>query len=157
MFDMSAPSHPQIRINLGYRDAQAAIRFLVDALGFEERVRYQGDSGVIGHAELTWPEGGIVTVHTAEGNSVADLAERTNADGGYPAYSIHIDVDDPDTRYQRAVDAGATVIREVQNSAEGLGVRNFIVSDPEGLYWSFGTPLPDLIADDDGKWRPADE
>ena len=48
--------------NLGYRDARAAIRFLVTAFGFEEVVVYDGEDGdTVGHAELRWPGGGGVT------------------------------------------------------------------------------------------------
>ena len=35
-----------------------------------------------------------------------------------------------------------------------VGTRGFIVRDPEGLYWSFGTPLPKLVRDTQGQWRP---
>lgn len=142
--------------NLGYRDARAAIRFLVTAFGFEDVAVYEGATeGTVGHAELRWPGGGGVTVHSAEANSIADLAVRAAADGGYPAYSIHVDTDDPDALFERAVGAGATVVREVQDSPQGA--RGFVVRDPEGLYWSFGTPLPKLVRHADGEWRPAAE
>jgi uncharacterized glyoxalase superfamily protein PhnB len=138
--------------NLGYRDAPAAIRFLVDAFGFEEEAVYAGQSeSTIGHAVLRWPGGGGVTVHTAERNSISDLSERASADGGYPAYTVHVEVADPDPLFERAVAAGATVVRELATSALGRG---FVVSDPEGLYWSFGTPLPPLVRDAEGNWRP---
>jgi hypothetical protein len=35
-----------------------------------------------------------------------------------------------------------------------LGTRGFGVSDPEGMYWSFGTLLPRLIRDERGRLRP---
>lgn len=146
----------EIRISLGYRDPEAAIRFLVNTFGFEEGPRYDGDDGVIHHAELSWPGGGTVHMHTAEpdGNSVSDLADRASSDGGYPGLSIHIDVDDPDPLYRRALEAKARVIRELQDSPRGVGTRGFVVADPEGLYWSFGTPLPELVRDPDGHWIP---
>ncbi len=138
---------------LGYRDPAAAIRFLVAALGFVEGPIHD-DGTIIRHAELTWPGGGTVHLHTAEGNSIADLAERASADGGYPGVSIHIDVEDPDPFYQRAIAAGARVVRELQDSPHGVGTRGFIVADPEGLYWSVGTPLPELGKTRDGRWVP---
>jgi uncharacterized glyoxalase superfamily protein PhnB len=148
-----------ISISLGYRDPIAAMRFLIDALGFEQGPIHDGSDGVIHHAELRWPAGGVIHVHSAEpdGNSVADLAERATADGGYPAVTIHMDVDDPDPRYERAVAAGARIIREVQDSPQGVGTRGFIVADPEGLYWSLGTPLPKLTRTPDGQWVPAED
>jgi uncharacterized glyoxalase superfamily protein PhnB len=139
--------------NLCYRDARAAIHFLVNAFGFEEVVVYDGESkDAVGHAQLRWPGGGAITLHSTDRNSVADLAERAAADGGYPAYSVHITTDDPDALFERAVAAGATVVRELEDSP--FGTRGFVVSDPEGLYWSFGTPLPELVRDADGQWRP---
>jgi uncharacterized glyoxalase superfamily protein PhnB len=142
--------------NLGYRDARAAIRFLVTAFGFEEIAVYEEEAGGnIGHAALRWPTGGGVMLHSAGGNSVADQTERAATDGGYPAYSVHIATDEPDALFERAVKAGATVVREPENSP--FGTRGYIVSDPEGLYWSFGTELPELVRDAQGRWRPADQ
>jgi uncharacterized glyoxalase superfamily protein PhnB len=139
--------------NLGYRDARAAIRFLVTAFGFEEVAVYEEKAdGRIGHAALRWPGGGGVMLHSADGTAVADLTDRASADGGYPAYSVHIATDEPDALFDRAVAAGATVVREVEDSP--FGTRGFIVSDPEGLYWSFGTELHALVRDAEGRWRP---
>ena len=144
--------------NLGYRDARAAIRFLVTAFGFEEVVAYEGEKkDTVGHAELRWPGGGFVMLHSADpdGNSIADLTARAASAGGYPACSVHIATSEPDALFARAVAAGATVVREVGDSP--LGTRGFIARDPEGLYWSFGTALPSLVRDAHGRWRQSDE
>lgn len=145
-----------VHVSLGYRDAAAAIRFLTD-LGFAQEVLHD-DDGLILHAELSWPSGGTVHIHSAtpDGNSVADVAERAAQDGGYPGVSVHIDVSDPDALYARALEAGATVVRELQDSPHGIGTRGFVIADPEGLHWSFGTPLPELVRGSDGRWRPRD-
>jgi uncharacterized glyoxalase superfamily protein PhnB len=144
-----------VKPNLGYRDARAAIRFLVNALGFEEVVVYEGNNKeTVDHAELRWPGGGGVTLHSAdpEGNAIAELAAKAAVGGRYPAYSVHVETGEPDALFARAVAAGAEVVRAVQNSP--VGTRGFIVRDPEGLYWSFGTPLPMLVRDKQGRWRP---
>lgn len=122
--------------NLGYRDAKAAIRFLVEALGLEEVAVYERDSGVA-HAELRWPGGGAVMLHTF---------------GSYPPYSVHLGTTEPDALFARVVAKGAKVVREVEDSA--VGTRGFVVSDPEGVYWSVGTRLPELKPDGEGRWRP---
>jgi uncharacterized glyoxalase superfamily protein PhnB len=141
--------------NLGYSDANAAIRFLVDVLGFEVAVLYERDfDGSVAHAELRWPVGGGVMLHTAENEPIASLSSRS-PDGSYPAYSVHVGTSEPDALFERAVAAGANVVREVEDSA--VGTRGFIVSDDEGLYWSVGTPLPTLKRDDEGRWRPPGE
>jgi uncharacterized glyoxalase superfamily protein PhnB len=60
-------------------------------------------------------------------------------------FSIHVDIDDPDTVFARAVAAGALIVRELSDSRHGTG--GFVAQDTEGLYWSFGTPLPRLASD----------
>jgi uncharacterized glyoxalase superfamily protein PhnB len=140
--------------NLGYSDAPAAIRFLVTAFGFEEVAVYPaGSADTIGYAMLRWPGGGFVTLHSSGPGSVAELTAKADASGGYPAFSVHIDTDDPDAVYARAVAAGAMIVRELADSP--LGTRGFVARDPEGLYWSIGTPLPGLTRDGEGRWRPA--
>lgn len=141
--------------NLGYRDARTAIRFLVNAFGFEEVVEYEGkNKETIDHAELRWPGGGVVTLHSAdpEAPAIADSAAKATVGERYPAFSVHIETGKPDALFSRAVAAGAKVVREVQDSP--VGTRGFVVRDPEGLYWSFGTPLPILVRDKQGQWRP---
>ncbi len=115
-----------------YRDCDRAIRFLVDAFGFEESAVYRSDDGShVDHAELRWPGGGGIMLGSV----------REAADGGLDlpvaAGSVYIVVDDPDTLYARAQAAGATVVREIRD--EDYGSREFSVRDPEGVFWSFGT------------------
>lgn len=144
-----------VKPNLGYRDARAAIRFLVAAFGFEEVAVYDRVSpDTIAYAELRWPGGGTVTLYSAEPSriSVADLVALSAEKGGYPAFSVHLDCDNPDGLFARAVAAGAAVVRPVEDSP--FGTRGFVVRDLEGLYWSFGTPLPRLMRDAHGRWRP---
>lgn len=149
---MTTPLKP----NLGYRAAPAAIRFLVAAFGFEEVAVYDaGAEGAIAHAELRWPGGGSLTLYSAgsDRGSLAGVAAAAESDGVYPAYSIHLDTDQPDALFARAVSAGASVVRPVEDSP--LGTRGFVVRDPEGLTWSAGTPLPRLVRGSDGRWQPA--
>jgi uncharacterized glyoxalase superfamily protein PhnB len=129
----------KIITNLGYRDAPAAIRFLVEAFGFAEHVVYKEET----RARSATPISGGRTaaaspVHSAEpdGSSVADLTARAAAAGGYPGFSMQVNISDPDDLFERAVAAGARVVREVQDSPQG--------------------PLPRLARDDHGEWRPAD-
>jgi len=113
---------------LRYRDAPAAIRFLVEAFGFEEAAVHPGETaGYIDHAELRWPGGGAVMLGT-------ERADGMIAPGGG---AIYIVTDRPDALFERAVAAGATVVQPVRD--EDYGSRGFIVRDPEGVLWSFGT------------------
>ena len=116
-----------------YKDGPAAIRFLVDAFGFEESVVVadDDDKGRIVHAELTWPKGGGVML----GSVGAGEEPFTNRPTG--TASIYVVTDEPDGLFERATAAGAEVARELRT--EDYGSRGFTARDPEGNLWSFGT------------------
>jgi uncharacterized glyoxalase superfamily protein PhnB len=116
---------------LTYEDAPAAVRFLRDVLGFEETlvVTDEGDAKVVHHAEMRWPEGGGVMF----GSSGRDSEFSRNAGMG----SVYVVTDRPDEVFARAQAGGARVVRGVED--EDYGSRGFIVADPEGNLWSFGT------------------
>jgi uncharacterized glyoxalase superfamily protein PhnB len=114
---------------LRYRDARAAIRFLIDAFGFEELVVY-GEGDRVDHAELHWPQGGGIMLGSArEDSSISSLPTGTGA--------IYLVTDDPDRLYARAKAAGAEITRELTDT--DYGSRDFGARDPEGVLWSFGT------------------
>ncbi|WP_094027599.1 VOC family protein [Nocardia cerradoensis] len=112
-----------------YRDAPAAIDFLQRAFGFVEVARY-GTGDVVQHAELGWPRGGGIMLGSQRDDSA--LCEQPPGTG-----SVYIVVDDPDALFQRARDAGATIVRGLRD--EDYGSRGFTCRDPEGVFWSFGT------------------
>ncbi len=114
---------------LRYRDARAAIRFLVEAFGFVEVAVY-GEGDIVDHAQLNWPTGGgIMLGSVREGGAIDELPAGTG--------SLYIVVDNPDELYDRAVAKGATITREMRE--EDYGSRGFTCRDPEGVHWSFGT------------------
>jgi uncharacterized glyoxalase superfamily protein PhnB len=116
-----------------YDDARAAIRFLVDAFGFEETAVYAADddeSRVV-HAELRWPSGGGVML----GSSGAGQEPFSSLPRG--TANIYVVADEPDALFKQATAAGAEVVRELRD--EDYGSRGFTVRDPEGNLWSFGT------------------
>ncbi len=124
--------HPGVWPVLLYRDASAAIDFLVRAFGFVEVDRYYGEAeGEIVHAELAWPEGGGVML-----GSAVDSNEE------FPPSLVataipYVVTDNPDVVYTRAKAAGAEVLRPIEG--QSYGNRSFVVRDPEGTRWSFGS------------------
>jgi len=60
--------------------------------------------------------------------------------GGTETRSVYLVVPDADAAHARAVAAGATIIRPLQNTP--YGSREFAVKDPEGHSWSAGTYDP---------------
>jgi uncharacterized glyoxalase superfamily protein PhnB len=124
---------PTIWPVLTYRDARAAMAFLVEAFGFEERAAYarDDDPSVIEHGELRWPLGGGVMFGTA-GKDDGPFGQRTPGND-----SVYVVCDEPDALFARATAAGAEVVRGLAD--EDYGSRGFTVRDPEGNLWSFGT------------------
>lgn len=117
---------------LVYADAAAAIRFLVDAFGFEKRLVVPGGQpDVVEHAQLAWPEGGGVMLGTAQ------REDNVFSQRPLGAASVYVVTDEPDALYERATAAGAELVRGLQD--EDYGSRGFSVRDPEGNIWSFGT------------------
>jgi uncharacterized glyoxalase superfamily protein PhnB len=116
-----------------YKDGRAAIRFLVDAFGFEEsHVAADEESpDTIVHAELRWPEGGGVML----GSAGAGEEPFSNLPAG--SALIYVANEEPDALFDRATAAGAEVARGLRD--EDYGSRGFTVRDPEGNLWSFGT------------------
>jgi uncharacterized glyoxalase superfamily protein PhnB len=122
---------PQVWPSLRARDARALIRFLIDAFGFEEVVVY-GDGDRVDHAQLSWPPGGGIMLGSAP-------EERSGDDGWLEpgTFGCYVVTDEPDALFARATAAGATVLRELNDT--DYGSRDFAVRDPEGNQWSFGT------------------
>ena len=118
---------------LSYRDARAALEFLATAFGFEERACYarEDDPSIVEHAEMRWPLGGGIMFGTA-GKDDGPFGQRTPGND-----SVYVMCEDPDGLFERAVGAGAEVVRGLKD--EDYGSRGFTVRDPEGNLWSFGT------------------
>jgi uncharacterized glyoxalase superfamily protein PhnB len=112
-----------------YRDAHAAIDWLTEAFGFTVKEVHDSADGTVGHAELRAGQG-IVMLGTAKDD-----------DWGKPGgSSVYVAIDDPDAVHDRAVAAGAEIIRPLQDT--DYGSREFSARDPEGNIWSFGTYAP---------------
>jgi uncharacterized glyoxalase superfamily protein PhnB len=118
---------------LAYEDAPAALTFLCDAFGFEERFRMAMADGRIGHAEVTL--GGSVLFLASLWKAVGHMSPK-DLPGVH--CQIYCHVDDVDAHFQRARAAGATVINE---PSEGHGERSYRAMDLEGHRWIFGSPL----------------
>jgi uncharacterized glyoxalase superfamily protein PhnB len=116
-----------------YRDAMAAIDFLEHAFGFERGDVHQGDDGTVHHAELRFAGEWIMLGSTTDGSD-----GRLALENG-PTW-VYVVVDDPDAHHERAVAAGAEIVRELTN--EDYGSRGYTARDLEGNVWSFGTYRP---------------
>jgi uncharacterized glyoxalase superfamily protein PhnB len=127
---------------LSYDDAEAALRFLVDAFGFEERLVVRGDADrPIHHAELLWPDGGGVMFGSRQPGGGA-FAEQPAGAG-----SVYVVCTDADAVFERAKGHGATIVVDMEDT--DYGNHGFTATDPEGNLWSFGTyrgwPRPEQL------------
>ncbi|MCP3801497.1 glyoxalase [Allokutzneria sp. A3M-2-11 16] len=111
--------------SLRYRDAAAAIPWLVSTFGLAERAVYADADGVVRRAELGWTDN-IIMIGTSE--------------RGTGAGWLYLSVANPDAHFARAVAAGARVVRELADTEHGS--REYTARDLEGNLWSFGTYLP---------------
>jgi uncharacterized glyoxalase superfamily protein PhnB len=128
--------NPNIFPAFRYRDADAAIAWLEDVFGFEEKAVYRDDAGVVHHAELRLGNGMIMLgQHRPDGwlGTVEPDAKATTM-------GLYVVVDDVDALYARVKDKGAELIREIAD--QDYGSREFGALDLEGNRWSFGTYDP---------------
>jgi uncharacterized glyoxalase superfamily protein PhnB len=114
---------------LRYPDARAAIDFLCAAFGFDEHAVHERD-GLIAHAELRLGDDWVM------------LGDARAATVDLPSgpTTIYVVVDDPDAHHDRAVAAGAEIVRGLTDM--DYGSREYAASDPAGNQWSFGTYRP---------------
>jgi uncharacterized glyoxalase superfamily protein PhnB len=121
-----------------YRDTAAAIRWLCDVFGFEKRVAYEGEGGVVMHAELTFGNG-MIMCGTANATPFGELIKQPDEIGLRETQSPYVIVENIDDLYQRAKTAGAEIVIDIKTEAYGRG---FTCRDLEGHLWSFGTYDP---------------
>lgn len=121
---------------LRYRDADTALEWLKQAFGAEEKVVYRGEDGSIQHAELRLGAGLVMFgQHRDEGWLGGERPDPLRS-----TVSLYVVVPDPDSHHERAVAAGARIVRELEDMP--YGSREYSARDLEGNLWSFGTYEP---------------
>ncbi len=114
--------------------AAKAIEFYKKVFGAKERMRME-HGNKIGHAELKI------------GDTMIMLADECPEKGavaprGPVGVSIHLYVKDVDAVFKKAVSAGATVTREIENMF--YGDRSAGIQDPFGHTWFIATHVEDV-------------
>jgi uncharacterized glyoxalase superfamily protein PhnB len=124
---------------LRYRDAPAAIDWLVKVFGFEKQLVVPGPDGTIAHAQLSFGSGMIMLGSVLDGD-YGRLIKQPDEIGGFETQSPYVIVTDADAVYARARAAGATIALDIKD--EDYGGRGFSCRDPEGHLWNVGTYDP---------------
>jgi PhnB protein len=117
-------------------DATAAIAFYTRAFGAREKFRLpMGDR--IGHAEIEI--GDSVIMLADEFPDMGHLGPKSR--GGTTVSLLHY-VEDVDSAFRKALDAGATETRPVEN--QFWGDRMGTLTDPFGHMWSLATTVEEV-------------
>ena len=136
--------YPQVTPYLVVDGAAAAIEFYNSVLGTTERMRMPAPGGKIGHAELEL--GNSVIMLADEAPEVGALSPPTV--GGSPV-TLMVYVEDVDDVVARAEQAGATVLRPVEN--QFYGDRSGQFEDPFGHRWSVASHVEDVSPEEMGR------
>jgi PhnB protein len=129
--------YPRVTPYLYVGGARQAIDFYKSILGAEERMSMPGPDGKVGHAELTIGESVIMLAD--EFPDMGALGPKSV--GGSPV-TIHVYVQDVDDTFDRAVKAGAAVLRPVEDKF--YGDRGGEFEDPYGHRWSIASHVEDV-------------
>jgi PhnB protein len=118
------------------KGAAQALEFYKQAFGATELFRME-HNGQIGHAEIKIGDSPIMLAD--EQPEMKHLSPQTL--GGTPV-SIMIYVDDVDTTYKRAIDAGGVEVKAIQD--QFYGDRSGTLTDPFGHVWTVATHTEDV-------------
>src|SRR5579862_9129506 len=129
--------YPRVTPYLHVDGAKAAIDFYISVLGAQEKMTMPAPNGKVGHAELTIGDSMIMLAD--EFPDMGVLGPRSV--GGSPV-TIHVYVEDVDATFERAINAGSTALRPVENKF--YGDRGGEFEDPFGHHWSIATHVEDL-------------
>ena len=119
------------------KGASDAIEFYKNAFGASELFRMAQPDGRVGHAEIRIGDSTIMLA-----DEFPEMGHKSpNALGGSPV-SLLVYVEDVDTVFARAVEAGAAEDRPVEDKF--YGDRGGSVIDPFGHIWHIATHTEDL-------------
>jgi PhnB protein len=137
---MAIAVEPALSPHLVVDDAAAAIDFYVNAFGAEEVMRLPRPDGKLVHASVRI-NSFLVMLNDAFPEMSDGKSMTPTSLGGTPV-TIHLTVPDVDASFQRAVDAGATVVMPLDD--QFWGDRYGMVRDPFGHQWSLGQPVREV-------------
>jgi PhnB protein len=123
------------------KGAADALEFYKQAFDATEMMRMPGPNGSVGHAEIKIGDSPIMMAD--EVPAMGFLGPQTL--GGTPV-SLMLYVEDVDSQFQKAVAAGATVLKPLQD--QFYGDRSGTLTDPFGHVWTLSTHKEDLTPEE---------
>jgi PhnB protein len=119
------------------KGAARALEYYKKAFGAQEVMRFPGENGTIGHAEIKIGEGVVMLADETPGSEY-----KSPQTLGGAGVSLMFYVADVDAQFAQAIAAGGTVQRAVQD--QFYGDRTGTLLDPFGHVWTIATHKEDL-------------
>ncbi|KIO48853.1 VOC family protein [Nitrosospira sp. NpAV] len=124
------------------KGAAEAIEFYKRAFGATELLKVALPDGKIGHTEIKIGDSRIMMADDCG----TEGAFRNPQSSGGTSVGLHLYVENVDALFARAVDAGAKVVRPVQD--QFYGDRMGTLQDPFGHIWFIATHKEDVSPDE---------
>jgi PhnB protein len=121
------------------KGAAQAIEYYKNVFGATELVRMDQPNGKVGHAELKIGDSRIML---ADENPAMGAGHASAASIGSSPVSLYLYIPDVDRVIDRAVAAGAKIIKPVQD--QFYGDRSGFIQDPFGHFWGVATHVEDV-------------
>jgi PhnB protein len=134
-------NYPRVTPYLIVDGASDAIDFYAKVLGATQRGRMDGPDGRVGHAELEI--GDSLVMLADEMPQMGITGPKTI--GGTPV-TLHVYVEDVDTVFEAAKQAGATPTRELEDRF--YGDRSGQFEDPWGHRWDVASHVEDVAPEE---------
>ncbi|BBY75460.1 hypothetical protein MPRF_23590 [Mycolicibacterium parafortuitum] len=135
---------PMLVPHLVVGDAAAALDFYAKAFGAVEMARLPGPEGKIMHA--AFQINGAMVFLNDDFPEFCDGRSSTPVALGGSSVTIHLHGPDVEGRFQRALDAGATVVNPLED--QFWGDRYGVVRDPFGHQWSLAETVREVDMND---------
>jgi PhnB protein len=131
------------------KGATEAIAFYEKAFGAKEEFRLIGPDGRVGHAEM---EIGTSRIFLAD--EYPDFGAMSPVTIGGSPVQMHLSAADAEAAMQKALAAGATLVRPVQD--QFYGERVAMVADPFGYRWFLAQPIESVTPEEmQRRWTEA--
>jgi PhnB protein len=129
--------YPRVIPYLTVDGAVAAIEFYTTVFDAKETLRMPSPDGKIGHAEIQIGDSVVMLA-----DSFPDMGNPTPKSLGGTPVTIMVYVPDVDATFERALSAGATEERKVENQFYGDRAGQF--ADPFGHKWFVASHIEDV-------------
>jgi PhnB protein len=123
------------------KNAARAIEFYKEVFHAKEKERMSGPGGLIMHAELLIGDSMLMLC-----DEIPGMASAPAPGNNPPSHSLFLYLDNVDTTFQRAVQAGGKVEMPLEN--QFWGDRYGKVRDPFGHVWGLAQHIEDVPADE---------